>query len=541
MLFRMTAEFPEIPADERTPAVESLLALVRQLLDRVGQLEETNQRLRDEIAVLKGQKPKPQIRPSVLATTPKPPPIDGQKRPGSAKLSKTPTLKIDHEITLHPSDLPAGAVLKGYEPYVVQDLIITGKNTRYLRARYTLPDGGSVLAPLPTDVVAGSHFGPDVISYILAQYYHARVTQPLLLEQLHDFGIDISAGQLSRILTEGHDVFHDEKAEIRTTGLEVASYIGTDDTGARHQGHTGYCTVISHDLFTCFESTDSKSRLNFLQVLHGPEAVYAINETTVAYWKRQKLAAATLQSLGDGPALFPDVASWAARLAELAIVDKGPVRTATEGALLGGLVERGVSADLVVLSDGAPQFDVLVHASCWIHAERPLARLVPHNDEHRQVIAKVQTQIWDLYQDLKAYRAAPNPAAKPDLESRFDALSEQRTDYPSINAILKEIRDHRTDLLCVLERPEVPLHNNGSERDIREYVTKRKISGGTRSASGRQCRDTFASLKKTCRKLGVRFWDYLQDRVRGLGRVARLADLIRQRAGPKQPAVDAAA
>ena len=107
MLFRMTVEFPEIPADERTPAVESLLALVRQLLDRVGQLEETNQRLRDEIAVLKGQKPKPQIRPSVLATTPKPPPIDGQKRPGSAKLSKTPTLKIDHEITLHPTCLPA--------------------------------------------------------------------------------------------------------------------------------------------------------------------------------------------------------------------------------------------------------------------------------------------------------------------------------------------------------------------------------------------------------------------------------------------------
>lgn len=45
-----------------------------------------------------------------------------------------------------------------------------------------------------------------------------------------------------------------------------------------------------------------------------------------------------------------------------------------------------------------------------------------------------------------------------------------------------------------------------------------------------RCRDTFASLKKTCRKLGVRFWEYLQDRVRGLGQVPRLADLIRQKA-----------
>ena len=61
-------------------------------------------------------------------------------------------------------------------------------------------------------------------------------------------------------------------------------------------------------------------------------------------------------------------------------------------------------------------------------------------------------------------------------------------------------------------------------------VKKRKISGSTRSDDGRRCRDTFASLKKTCRKLGIRFWDYLQDRVRRLGNIPRLADLIRKRA-----------
>jgi len=59
---------------------------------------------------------------------------------------------------------------------------------------------------------------------------------------------------------------------------------------------------------------------------------------------------------------------------------------------------------------------------------------------------------------------------------------------------------------------------------------RRKISGGTRSGAGRRCRDTFASLKKTCRKLGICFWDYLTDRVAGLGRLARLADVIRQKA-----------
>jgi Transposase IS66 family len=186
----------------------------------------------------------------------------------------------------------------------------------------------------------------------------------------------------------------------------------------------------------------------------------------------------------------------------------------------------------VVLSDAAGQFNVFVHATCWVHAERPLARLVPHNDDHRQAIEAVRGQIWDFYRNRKAQ---PLAAARPALEARFDLLCDQRTGYPSIDGVLKEMRSHRADLLCVLLRPVVPLHNNGSESDIREHVTRRKISGGTRSARGRHCRDTLASLKKTCRTLGVRFWDYLGDRVRGLGEVARRPELIRQRAQPPTP------
>jgi hypothetical protein len=360
------------------------------------------------------------------------------------------------------------------------------------------------------------------------------VTQPLLLQQLHDFGIDISAGQLSHLLTENHEAFHQEKDAVRTVGLETASYIGTDDTGARHRGRNGYCTVIGNDLFACFASTDTKSRLNFLQVLHGDRRLYAVNEITVAYWEGQGLAAALVEQLCGGPQAFADEAAWQTRLVALAITSDRHVRLATEGALLGGLIERGVAPELVVLSDGAPQFDILRHASCWIHAERPLARLVPHNDAHRAVIEQVRTQIWQLYQGLKAYRQQPEASQKPALETGFDALCQQKTGYPNIDAVLKEMRDHRTDLLRVLERPEVPLHNNASESDIREYVTKRKISGGTRSPAGRRCRDTFASLKKTCRKLGVNFWKYLQDRIGGLGKMPRLADLLRRRVAPKQ-------
>ncbi len=156
--------------------------------------------------------------------------------------------------------------------------------------------------------------------------------------------------------------------------------------------------------------------------------------------------------------------------------------------------------------------------------------MVPHNEKHRQAIEQIRRGIWDLYKGLKAYREAPAAAAAREaLGKQFDELVAQRTDDPSIDGVLKGMAADRAKLLLVLERPEVPLHNNLSEGHVRDYVKKRKISGSTRSELGRRARDTFASLKKTCRRLGVNFWDYLQDRVRGVGQIPRLADQIRQK------------
>jgi GAF domain-containing protein len=306
--------------------------------------------------------------------------------------------------------------------------------------------------------------------------------------------------------------------------------VGVDDTGARHQGQTGYCTHIGNDLFAFFESTDSKSRQNFLEILRKPHTDYVINEEACAYWQRQKLPQALQAQLGTGPTVLPDPASWQEYLTKCSVTGARHVRIATEGALLGSLIAHGVSRDLVILSDGAPQFVVLVHASRWLHAERPLHRMVPYNETHREAIEGVRAQIWTLYQELKAYQQEPEASRKAELTSRFETLCASVTGFPSVDGVLGEMKGSQADLLRVLEHPEVPLHNNTSESHIREYVTKRKVSGGTRSELGRRCRDTFTSLKKTCRCLGVNFWEYLSDRVRRAGVVPRLAELIRRAA-----------
>jgi Transposase IS66 family len=526
----MSLPLPDIPESECTP-------LVRQLLDLIGPLQNRIQQLEDEILRLKGLKARPIIAPSPLETPPRPPRDPGQKRPGSAKRLKTAQLTITDVVVVPLADPPPGSIFKGYEDFVVQDLLIRPEVIRYRRERWQTPDGQNRVAGLPADVRPDSHFGPTLISFLLHQYHHQHVTQPLLWEQLDQLGIDISTGQLSRILTEEKDVFHQEKADLLPAGLEVSTYVQVDDTGARHQGHNGFCTHIGNEAFAYFESTDSKSRQNFLEVLRGESTDYTINDFAVAYWQKQKLAQAVIARLTSGASRWADTTAWQAYLTTQEVTDPRHVRIATEGALLGSLIAQGVSPELVVVSDGAGQFDVFVHALCWLHVERPLERLVPHNEKHRAAIERIRQGIWDLYAGLKAYRQAPEPMAVATLGKQFDDLVAQRTDYPSIDGVLKGMAADRAKLLQVLERPEVPLHNNLSEGHIRDYVKKRKISGSTRSELGRQARDTFASLKKTCRRLGVNFWEYLQDRVRGLDRIPQLADQIRRKAeecGPRR-------
>ena len=144
--------------------------------------------------------------------------------------------------------------------------MIQVQNTCYLLAQWQFPPGEYVTASVPL-AVQGGHYGPQLVSYLLHQYYHAPVTPPLLLAQLHEWGMAMSAGQLNHLLTEGHERFHEEKAELKAVGLVVSRYFQADDTGARHQGRHGYCTYIGNDLFAWFASTEPKRRINFLELL----------------------------------------------------------------------------------------------------------------------------------------------------------------------------------------------------------------------------------------------------------------------------------
>ena len=524
---------PRIPEAERTPLVETLLSLIEGLAQRVQKQEEDIAHLKDEIRVLKGQRGPPRFKASKMDEKTEPRNAQQEKdkrRPGSDKRMKNAELVIHDEKIIQPMNgIPQGSRFKGYRDVVIQDLIIRAHNTRYRLARWLTPSGEFLTARLPSGL-STHRYGATLRSYLLHQHHHCQVTQPLLLEQLREWGIDISSGAIDALLSADHAAFHEEKAALLKAGLASASYITVDDSGARHEGKNGYVTQIGNPYFAWFESTESKSRINFLQLLCAGDIAYRINETALHYMREQGLAQTPVKALAMSIRhCIADAAGWEVHLDTLGLQGERHRRIATEGALLGELEDRGL-AQLAIISDDAGQFDVLTHGLCWIHSERLIHTLLPLNADHREDIAKVRSQVWQLYADLKGYKQRPTEKAKRSLGKRFEEIFSQKTRYQGLNELLKRLRLKKAELLLVLERPEIPLHTNGSEGDIRDYVKKRKVSGGTRSDTGRQCRNTFASLKKTCRKLGISFWDYLNDRLTHAGRILPLPFTVQFRA-----------
>src|SRR5918911_3066275 len=529
------AALDDLSRAELRDLVARLLGELDQLRAETLALRTQNQALKDEIARLKGLPPRPpKTTPSGMERASEAG-AHSSARTGGGKRRRGSTgerLTITQEGVLR-AEAPVGSRFKGYEDVLVQDLHLAARVIRYRRERWTTSAGQTVLAALPAGIVGG--FGPALRRFLLAGHIQGQVTSERLTALLNGIGVAISKRQVVRLLSAPLHSFSTEDREVLRAGLASARWITVDDTAARHANRDGYTTQIGDHRFTAFRTGVSKSRLAFLSLLRAGHTDYVVNAEALAYMRARHLASGVIDSLAAREQrIFPDEAAWRAHLDRLGLDQLGvapdPVRIAREGALWGAIRHHGLLDGTVIVSDEAGQFRVGTHALCWVHAERLVHKLLPVTPAHRHAVEIVRHLIWWFYRDLKAYCRDPTARRGAALRARFTRIFRRGTGYIMLDRLLARLYRRKRELLRVLEHPEIPLHTNGSENDIRAFVTKRKISGGTVSEAGRNARDVLLGLMKTCGKLGVSFFGYLGDRlgVPDAPKIAPLPDLVRQ-------------
>jgi len=479
--------------------------------------------------------PRPPIKPSGMEKATQQgagPQADGKKGGRSTRRrgSQLDKLTIGATVVIRTTP-PPGSRRRGFEDIVVQDVSLKPTATLYRRERWETPDGEAIVAELDPGIVGG--YGPHLHRLVLALHFSGQVTCERIVALLNGMGVVISKRQVVRLLTAKLETFRAEDAAVLKAGLSGA-YVTVDDTGARHAGKSGYTTQFGSCAFTAFRTGPSKSRLAFLSRLCGGASLYVINDAALDYMKGRDLPQIAIDKFAAHEArIFASSGEWERHLQALASSEAkvlpDPVLIASEAALWGAIRHQGLLRDTVIVSDDAGQFRVGVHGLCWVHAERLVHKLIPANDKQRNAVEVAKRMIWWFYHCLKNYKRAPSPEQAEVLRSRFDRIFKRgRTGYATLDSLLKRLHRHKDELLRVLERPEIPLNTNASENDIRAFVTKRKISGGTVSDKGRDARDVMLGLAKTCMKLKLSFYDFIGDRLGIPGpKIPHLATLVR--------------
>lgn len=468
--------------------LQRLLNQIETLEAELQALREENQRLCDEIARLKGQKPKPQFKANRPAddtsgTAPQPPPASAKlKPPASSRVPRAERIQIDRTqvVPLARSQLPPDFQSAGYREVVIQNLHVHSDNVCYRLERGSAASTGQFYEARLPAALQGESFGPELQAFVLTLYFELRVPEEKIWELLNAQAIVISAGQISNILIKKHlTLFTAERQAILAAGIETTRYQQIDDTALRVKGVNHHLTVVGNPFFACFFIRRHKNW-----------------DTVAALFELKRLDASQ-----DEPA---------------------------QALALKALRE----AVLILLSDDAGQFahQTAHHALCWVHAERHYAKLQPYFEIHQQLLAAFRTELWAYYEQLKAFKLHPTQTEQARLSQTFDELFGRVTGYAELDRRIALTRANKAELLLVLDFPEVPLENNLAERDLREGVVKRKISSGPRGPDGAQAWEVFLTLLATCRKNGVNFFAYLCDRIAQLNQAPPLAGLVRAHA-----------
>lgn len=521
--------------------LERLLAIIEAQGAELCRLQELVQAQRDEIARLKGEQGKPQVRRqarqdrSSERERPVEPP-SAQEPAHEPAAPAVPVVRRAVVLRLDRTTLPPGVEHAGYEDYVVQEVVFQAEAVCYRREAFRDPRTGQRwVAPLPAGVT--DHFGPQVKALALYLYAVSGMSEPQILLLLAAIGLQVSKGTLSDWLVADLAPLHAEAAAVYLAGLASAPFAQIDDTATRLNGQNYHCQVVCNPCFTSYHTTARKDRLAIVDLLRpGQEGTYRCDARALAWLEAVGVSALVRGALTV--CLPQDTLLTHAQVRELLDTQLGHLGTQTRSRIFDALAiaayhhQTAVPVLRCLLSDDAGQFTGITdqHALCWIHDARHYKRLIPLTWEHQAVWMIVRCLYWTFYAALLAYRRQPTAAEAARLRAWFQALFSTVTGYGALDERIAKTLAHEQELLAVLEDPELALHNNASELSVRRRVRKRDVSFGPRTAAGAKTWDTLQTLAATAQQHGVNVLHYLQDRLSGSCQLASLASRVRARA-----------
>jgi len=499
------------------------------LADEVIRQEKIIQKQKEEITRLKKLNQKPEFREPKLSeeesgkrrkkiNAKKKREVKKQKKKLDVpKPVKAKTVVIDCE----PENLPADAKFHDYYDYKVKEIEISLVDVIYRVKRYK-HNGKLISGSAPVE----GKFGNQLKSLVISLCNMLNGSQPRIREILNSFGVSISAGSINSILNNNNEVFKPEVEELLSVGVKNSEFIQTDDTGAFHKGKNYVCTVVGNEYFAYFRTTKHKNRIEFLKTLGVGKLLFLLNAEAMAYARVRGVGEEKLERLSGRS--FIEEEEFERYLGNCGISSDDDLRKLKEGALMSSLKER-CGKELIIVSDEAGQFNIFHRALCWIHAERHFRKLVSADERAHREVEDYRDKIWKYYLLLKRYKENPSEQRAERLRKLFDTQFDINAKDKELAETVDRFVAKKEALLLVLKYPFIPLHNNRSENYARDFVMRRKIAPTTRSEDGREARDNFLSLKKTCAKLGINFFAYIYDRISGENLIPPLPVLLKQR------------
>ena len=535
---------------ETKKVLNKLLNLVETIHSENEELKEENQQLKDEVSHLKGEQGKPNIKGkkhnnddiSSEQERKDDSADDDDTKKGKKKKRrrkpKLPKVKIDREqkCPVDKSVLPKDIEFKGYSDVVIQDIKIVTDNVKYRREIYYSPsEKKTYLGDLPPDIAGKGEYGVGIRSLIPLLKSECNLSESCILDFFQNFGIVLSSAYISNQWTKGYELFHQEKSDIFKAGLSNCHFQQIDDTGARVNGENHYTQIICNPFYSAYFTTPRKDRLTVLDVFRDfSPREFLYNHHALSLLTGFNLSKKILQSVDDflekdkvfNEAIFDSL---------LDAISPGPKqRSRIKEACAIAAYQKQTDFPIIqtLVCDDAPQFKLLTEelALCWIHDGRHYKKLHPIVPLHQSILDNFLTQYWLFYHKLIAYQKEPDPTKINLLRKEFNALFSTQTEYEQLNERIAKTLAKQQELLLVLKYPDMPLHNNASELAARVQARARDVSLHTRSEEGTKIKDTFMTISQTAKKLGIRTYEYIRDRVSGEFKLPSLAQLIEEKA-----------